>query len=75
MRKLAGMRVTAGLSQAEAAKALGITQGAISLWERGAGKPAFDKIQQLANLYGVTAQEIVEACNGTSKSSRRKKGA
>ena len=64
MKKLAGLRVTAGYTQAEVAHALGITQGAVSLWERGDGKPAFDKIQPLADLYGVTAQEIVEACNG-----------
>ena len=62
MRKLAGMRVTAGLTQEEVAKALGITQGSISLWERHAGNPTLDKVPQLASLYGVTEQDIVDAC-------------
>ena len=61
MRKLAGMRVTAGLTQTEVAQALGLTQGAVSLWERGEGKPAIDKIQLLADMYKVTVQDIVEA--------------
>jgi len=66
VRKLAGFRVTVGLSQSEAAKAIGITQSAISKWERGDGKPTLDKIQQLAALYKVTVQEIVEACMSKS---------
>ena len=66
MRKLAGLRVTAGFTQTNVAKLLDITQGAVSLWERGEGKPNLDKIQRLANLYGVTAQDIVEACMSNS---------
>jgi transcriptional regulator with XRE-family HTH domain len=66
VRKLAGYRVTAGLTQTDVAAALGITQGAVSLWERGWGKPTLDKAQQLAELYGITAQDIVEACLGIS---------
>jgi transcriptional regulator with XRE-family HTH domain len=62
LKKLAGLRVTQGLKQAEVARVLGITQGAISLWERGEGKPTVDKISPLAELYGVTVQEIIEAC-------------
>ena len=62
MKILAGMRVTVGLSQADVAKVLGITQGAISMWESGDSKPAIDKIQQLADLYKVTVQDIVDAC-------------
>ena len=62
MRKLAGMRVTAGLTQDEVAKALGITQGAVSFWERHMCRPDIDRINQLAGLYGVTTQDIVDAC-------------
>ena len=61
MRKLAGMRVTAGFSQDEVAKALGMTQSAISLWERQVCKPDLDKVKLLANLYGVTGQDILDA--------------
>jgi transcriptional regulator with XRE-family HTH domain len=66
VRKLAGLRVTAGYPQTKVANALGVTQGAVSKWEQGWSKPAFAKIQQLADLYGVTAQDIVEACTAKS---------
>lgn len=59
---LAGLRVAAGLSQGEVAKALGVTQGAISVWERGDGKPKLEKIPTLAKLYGTTEQTILSAC-------------
>ncbi len=62
MRKLAGIRVTAGLTQSDVAKALSITQTAVSSWERGDGKPTLDKVPLLAKLYGVTEQEIITAC-------------
>ena len=62
MRKLAGLRVTAGLTQEEVAKALGKTQGAISQWERLMLDPPLEDVFKLANLYGTTAQEIVDSC-------------
>jgi len=72
MKKLAGFRVTAGFTQAAVAKELGITQGAISVWERGDGAPNVDKIQQLANLYKVTVQDIFEACLSVTKYNAQK---
>ncbi len=66
MRKLAGMRVTAGFTQLDVAKALGITQTAVSSWERGDGNPTLDKIPMLAKMYGVTEQDIISACIAAS---------
>lgn len=62
MATLAGLRAAAGLTQAEVAKALSVTQGAISTWERGDGKPKLAKIPILARLYGTTEQTILSAC-------------
>ena len=62
MRILAGMRITAGLTQAEVAKKLDVSQCAVSTWESGKYNPSLDKIIQLAKLYGVTEQEILIAC-------------
>ncbi len=59
---LARMRAAAGLTQDEVAKALNVTQGAISVWERGDGKPKLPKIPMLAKLYGTTEQAILAAC-------------
>jgi transcriptional regulator with XRE-family HTH domain len=69
MRKLAGLRVTAGLTQAEVGKEFGLTQGAISLWETGECRPSLDKIPVLAHLYNVTEQDIFEACMSLSHTS------
>lgn len=65
MRKLAGLRVMAGFTQAEVAKKLGITQGAISAWEQGKKNPTFDKVPSLAKLYNVSEQMIISICTET----------
>ncbi|GHU36223.1 hypothetical protein FACS1894105_06210 [Clostridia bacterium] len=67
MKKLAGFRVTVGLTQKQAAEALGIHQTAISMWERGDGYPSLGKIPAIAKLYEVTEQEIIDALIGFSK--------
>jgi len=64
VRKLAGMRVTAGYSQEDVAKVFNITQSAVSSWERRASNPSLDKMKQLADLYGVTMLDIFESCRG-----------
>lgn len=61
---LAMLRVRAGLTQGDVAKALGVTQSAISVWERGDGKPKLSKISKLAKLYGTTEQAVLTACMG-----------
>ena len=68
MKKLAGLRVTAELKQKDVANIFGVTQGTVSFWENGVSKPSFDKIPLLAELYGVTEQEIVMA--GVSMSTK-----
>lgn len=62
MKKLAGLRVRAGLTQTDVAKVIGVTQGAISAWERGEKKPTLDKLPTLAKLYGVSEQTILRVC-------------
>lgn len=69
MRKFAGLRVTNGLKQSDVAKKMGISQGTVSLWERGEANPTLDKIPLLAKLYGVTEQEILTACITASPNS------
>ncbi len=62
MKKLAGLRVRAGLTQTDVAKVVGVTQGAISAWELGKKKPTVNKLPLLAKLYGVSEQAILSAC-------------
>lgn len=55
----AAARKKAGLNQVDAAKALGVTQGAISMWENGRTKPRSAQIVEIAKLYGVTVDELL----------------
>lgn len=59
---LAGLRVAAGLTQADVARALDVSQCSVSLWESGGTKPKLSKIPFLAKLYGVSEQTILSAC-------------
>lgn len=56
------MRSAVEYTQAEvAAHVGGVTQGAVSQWEKGLVAPRFDKLLALAKLYGVSADEIIQA--------------
>ena len=53
--RLQSARKRAGKTQAEVARAFGVTPQAISQWERGEAIPEHDKLLPLARLYGVEA--------------------
>jgi len=54
-------RIKAGLSQADVAKKLGYTSSQfISNWERGLSKPPVATLRKLADLYGVSLNEIFD---------------
>lgn len=52
------LRKNKGLSQAQIAIKLGITQGAISQWEHGLTEPASDQLLALAQIFGVSVYEL-----------------
>lgn len=54
------LRSQAGLSQAELAKELGITNKAVSKWEVGASKPGIETIRKLAALFQVSVDELLK---------------
>lgn len=58
---LAALRVNAGYTQTKIAELLGVTQGAVACWEKGSSHPRVDKAKKLAELYGVTLDEIYSA--------------
>ena len=49
-----------GLTQAQMADRLGVSQSTVALWERGKTKPKVTSIPKTAEAYGVSAQEIAE---------------
>lgn len=56
---LAALRKDAGLTQQEAADRLGVSNKTISKWESGGGFPDIAILPALAELYGVTADDIL----------------
>lgn len=53
------LRKQENLSQRDLAKAIGTTQAAVSLWERGERTPDIDTLLKLADLFKVTADYLL----------------
>lgn len=60
-QRLAEMRREKGFSQEELAEQLGLSRQAVSKWERAESSPDTGNLIALANLYGVTLDELVRA--------------
>lgn len=56
---LAMLRKTKGMTQQEAAERLGVSNKTVSKWESGGGFPDITVLPALAELYGVTADDIL----------------
>ena len=52
-------REKAGMTQTEAAKALGVNQSAVSFWESGKTQPRSAQLPKIAKLYGVTVDDLL----------------
>ena len=55
------LRTRAGLSQAELAARLGLTNKAVSKWEVGKAKPSTEAIRKMAALFEVSVDELLLA--------------
>lgn len=58
-QRLAAMRREQGYSQEELAEKLGLSRQAVSKWERAESSPDTGNLIALADLYGVTIDELV----------------
>ena len=56
---LAALRKARGMTQQEAADQMGVSNKTVSKWENGAGLPDITVLPALAELYGVTADDIL----------------
>lgn len=61
------LRKKKGLSQAQIALKLGITQGAVSQWENGLTEPAVDQLIALAKIFDVTLYDLKGVDEPTTK--------
>lgn len=59
--RLAGLRLRAGLSQAQLAATLGTSQPTIARMERGTGNHTMDVLRAWAKALGVTQNELFDA--------------
>ena len=53
------LRQEAGISQAELADALGVTDKAVSKWENGKAKPSTKVLQKLSAFFGVSIEQLL----------------
>lgn len=56
---LRGQRRAAGLTQAQLAERLGVSNRSVSRWETGNNMPDFDLVIEMAGLFGVSVGELL----------------
>ena len=56
---LAALRKTKGMTQAQVAEALCVSNKTVSKWESGGGLPDVTVLPDLAEFYGVTVDDIL----------------
>lgn len=59
-KRLYEYRKTNNLSQEELAEKVGVSRQAVSKWERGEASPDTDNLIMLADIYGITLDELVK---------------
>lgn len=52
------LRIKSGKKQSEAAKEIGVTQGAICLWESGLSSPKAETLPKIAKAYSCEIADI-----------------
>lgn len=58
--KLIALRKKSGFSQQEIADKLSVTRQTVSNWECGQGAPALDKAAELASIYHISLDDLIE---------------
>ena len=53
------LRVKRGMSQAQAAAAIGVSYVTLSKWENGRAKPSADSLIKLARAYACTVDDLL----------------
>ena len=56
--KIKELRIAAGLTQAQLAECIGVTQSQVAAWERGANYPNAQKLPVLAKALGVSINDL-----------------
>lgn len=64
--RVRALRLDAGVTQNEMAKRLGLTGRAVGAWESGRAKPGIDKLQEIADYFGVSPHWLLDGSDGGS---------
>jgi len=66
--KIASLRKAAGMTQRQLADRMGVTDKAVSKWERNLSCPDIESIPLLAEIFGISADELINTkAIGTSE--------
>ena len=69
-QNIARLRAQKNLSQGDLADALDISRQSVSKWETDASIPELDKLLRLAELFGVTLDELVKGESAQPEAAR-----
>lgn len=64
-------RLEKGLSQAQLAALIGVSQGAIYFWEKGINEPTAGYLIKLARVFSVSVDELLSFDNGAVASKEK----
>lgn len=64
-------RKAANLTQAELAEKINYSDKAVSKWERAAGMPDVDVLKQIADLFGVTVDDMLTKSDKPARVKRK----
>ena len=68
--RLYQLRKKAGLSQTQLGKKVGLSNKAVSKWENGLAKPGLDIVHKLADVLGVSVDDLLSGVSGEKQISR-----
>lgn len=60
--------IKSGKTQSQIASDLGVSKGTFSDWTAGRSHPRMDRVQQLAEYFGISKSQLVEDGNGNFES-------
>lgn len=60
MSKIKKLRFMKFISQKKLAEMIGVSQAAVCMWENGKNKPDWENAKKLAQIFGVTLDELLK---------------
>lgn len=70
---IAAMRKEQGMTQLELAEKMGVTDKAVSKWERDLSFPDVDSIPRLAEIFDVTVDELMQVKSDSKENGKVKR--